>query len=1061
MIRNRIISAPFVSSAVTSLLESREVHPWGTNLKRIIAAAVLLSAVLGVRAQTTAAIRGAVTDATQAVLSGAKVTVKHIETGAVRETATNANGQYFVPMLAVGAYEVRVEFAGFRPVVRRGINLAVGDTAEVNVELQVGGVENEVQVSAAAPLVNTSSAELSYLVNEKEMSELPLNGRNYTDLALLQPGVVAYPHRDGGSVVAHGLGFSINGQDPRSNLYLLDGTPQNDFTNGPAGSAAGTVLGLETVREFRVETNSYSAEFGRNSGGQINVLTKSGTNGIHGSAYEFFRNDNLDSRNFFDPSRKPKFTRNQFGATLGGPVKKDRTFYFFGYEGLRERLGKTITSFVPDANARQGLLPDPANPGRLQNVGVAAAVRPFLDAMPLPNGAAGGDGLSTYTFGFPQPLEQSYVQGRLDHYFTPRQQVFARYTFDKADQRLPTDFPQFPRTFLSRNQFATAEHRWVATPYILNTIRGNFGRTQIGQNVEANLASQLSAFNPALNITGDIDVGGMPRFGPQSSGNLRVTQTLFGAEDAVSVTRGAHVIKAGALVERYRDNLFNPTFSMGIYTFASLTTLLQNRPARYIGLTPNGALDRYWRYTLFGFYVQDDYRVTQRLTLNIGLRYEFTTMPVDIYGRDSAILKLTDPAPVSGQLYQNPTYKNISPRFGFAWDIFGDGKTALRGGYGLYFNTNNQQNLIVTITNPPATPRVVIANPTFPNPPFERGVGNSIRPVEWNIKNPNIHIWNVNVQRELPFDSVLTVGYAGSRGVHLWRSGDVNLATPIRQSDGSYFFPAGTPRMNPAFSTIELKRSDGNSWYSAGLFDVRKRFSRGLTLQASYTFAKNLDTTQASTFFSDSTNGTTSAMPEYPGLNYNKGPADYNARHNLVINGTYELPFHGRLFSGWQLSGIMNARSGSPLTVFVQNNRSRSLWAPSLSPTAGVDRPNFAPGFTAETAVLGGPDQYFDPRAFILQPAGYLGNVGRGSLVGPNLRSLDLSVAKTARIKELVNVQFRAEAFNILNRPNFGPPNLIAFAGSADNEKPFSTFGKIRSTVTSSRQIQLGLRLSF
>ncbi len=1007
-------------------------------------------------AQTTAAINGTVKDASEAVLNGAKVSVRHLETGAVRATTTNAAGQYFIPVLPIGDYELRAEFAGFRPTVRKGIHLDVSETALVNVSLELGAVDSEVTVVAQAPLVNTSSHDLGYLVTEKSMRELPLNGRNYTDLALLQPGVIAYPHRDGGSAVAHGLAMSVNGQDPRSNVYLLDGTPQNDFTNGPAGSAAGTVLGLETIREFRVETNAYSAEFGRNAGGQFNVLTKSGTNEFHGSLYEFFRNDHMDARNFFDPAQIPRFTRNQYGATAGGAIKKDRTFFFAGYESLRQHLGQTVTSSVPDLNARQGILPGQAA------IPVSPAVQPYLNAIPLPNGPGGNDGLATYAFGFNQTLDQQYVQGRIDHYIGANQQIFARYTLDDANQLLPTDYPQFPRNFISTNQFATVEHRWILSPSILNTVRGNFSRTRIGQNDQANLASPLAPFNPSAGTLGDIDIGGMQRFGPQSSGNLRLVQNLFGVEQSLSITHGAHVIKTGVLVERYRDNMYNPTFFLGIYTFANVASFLRNAPARYIGLTPTGALDRYWRSTLFGFYVQDDYRVASRLTLNLGLRYEFSTLPHDIYGRDAALLTLNDPAPTTGQLYRNPTYRNISPRVGFAWDVFGNGKTSLRGGYGDYFDTNNQQNLIVTVTNPPFTPRLVIANPSFPNPPFARGIGNSIRPIEFNIKNPNVHIWNLNLQRELPGDAVVTIGYAGSRGVHLLRNTDANLSIPQRLADGSYFFPAGGPRANTAFSTIELKKSDGNSWYNAGIVDIRKRFSHGLMLQSSYTFSKNLDTTQASTFFSDSTNGTTSAMPEFPGLNYNKGPSDYWAKHNWVMNGSYMLPLGQHvLLSGWQIAGIFNARSGNPLTVFVQNNRSRSQWSPSSSPTAGVDRPNFAPGYTHESAVTGGPDHYFDANAFVLQPAGFLGNEGRGSLVGPNLRELDLSLVKNTRIRERINVQFRAEGFNVLNRANFGPPNLIAFAGSADNEKPFSTFGKVRATVTSSRQIQLGLRLSF
>lgn len=1030
----------------------------------IVFAAPLLS-------QTTATVTGTVLDPSGSLLTNARITVRSAETGASRATQSQSTGRYAFPDLPVGTYDVRAAAKGFQTSVRKGVRVNVGEAAQVDFQLQVGGIEQEVTVTGEVPLVDTYAHELSYLVGEKTIQDLPLNGRNYTDLALMQPGVVAYPQRDGGSVVAHGLGTSINGQDPRSNVYMLDGQPQNDFTNGPAGSAAGTVLGIESVREFRVETNAYSAEYGRNSGGQISVLTKSGTNGYHGSAYEYFRNDHLDARNFFDSGVKPKFTRNQYGGTVGGPVARDKTFFFFGYEALGERLGKTITSFVPDNNARQGILPDPANPGKTINVGVNSAVTPYLSAIPVANGSATGDGLASYSFGFNQVLSENYLAARVDHYLTEKQLLFARYTYDDASQHLPTDFPQFPRNFLSRNQFVTAEHQWVISAVTSNTLRASLSRTRVGQNVEANLSSPLAPFNPAADKMGDIDIGGMPRFGPQSTVNFRAVQNVYGVEESLATTRGAHVMKFGALVERYQDNMFNPTFALGIYSFSNLSAFLRNTPARYIGLTPNGQEDRYWRFTEPAFYAQDDWRVSRRLSLNLGLRYEFTTTPKDIYGRDVALIHLTDTAIVPGQLYQNPTHRNISPRFGFAWDVFGDGKTAVRGGYGDYFDTNNQQNLIVTVTNPPATPRVVIVNPTFPNPPFARGAANSLRPIEWNLKNPNVHVWNLNVQRELPGNAVITIGYAGTRGVHLLRNTDANTAVPQLRADGTYFFPAGAPRLNPVWSTIELKKSDGVSRYNAALLEIRKRFSHGWNFQSSYTFARNIDNTQGSTFFSDSLNGNVSAMPEYPGFHYNKGLTDYQAKHNWVVNATYELPLARGLsgaskaiLDGWQMSAIGNMRSGNPLTVFVSGNRSRSLWSPSNSSTAGFDRPSFAPGYTHQSAVLGSPDGYFDPAAFVLQPAGTLGNEGRGALIGPNLRTLDLSLSKTARLHwlgELGSVQFRAESFNLLNHANFGSPSLLAFAGAADGEKPFSTFGKIRSTVTSSRQVQLELRVSF
>jgi hypothetical protein len=529
--------------------------------------------------------------------------------------------------------------------------------------------------------------------------------------------------------------------------------------------------------------------------------------------------------------------------------------------------------------------------------------------------------------------------------------------------------------------------------------------------------------------------------------------------------RGAHLLKAGALVEHYRGDLFNPTFSLGIYTFSGLESFLRNRPLRFLGLTPEGDLDRLWPFTLFGAYVQDDVRLGSRLTLNAGLRYEYATLPRDVEGRDATLVNLTDREPTLGQLYQNPTGKNLSPRVGFAWDATGDGRTALRGGYGLYFNTNNHQNLIVTITNPPFTPRVIIANPTFPDPPFARGVGNSIRPVQWDLANPKVHVWNVTLERELKWKTVASIGYAGSRGLNLLRNGDVNLPTPTRLADGTIFYPPTVTRPNTAFSTIEQKTSDGDSWYNAFIFEVRRRSAEGLSFQSSYTFSRNIDTTQASTFFSDATNGTATVFPEPFGIDYNKGLADYHAKHNWVFNLTWDLPLgESGLLKGWQLALIGQMRSGNPLTVFVQSNRSRSLASPSIGPGLGLDRASLAPGRTAEDAVLGRPDQWFDPAAFVLQPAGTLGDSGRGAFIGPDLRVVDLALVKRLgweRLGPAGRIELRVEAFNVFNRVNLGVPALVAFAGARDGEAPLGSFGRIRNTVTAARQVQLGLRVVF
>ena len=1020
---------------------------------------------LHARAQTSATLTGRVNDSTGGVVPGATVTARHLERSIERIVVSDADGRFVLAGLPVGTYDIRAELSGFKPVMRHGISLTVGEARAIDFTLEVGGVVEAVNVTGAASPINTRTGELSYLVDERAIEQLPLNGRNYTDLAFLQPGVTPYPFRDGGSVVAHGLGMSVNGQDPRANVYLLDGTLLNDMTNGPAGSAAGTALGTESVQEFRVETNAYGAEYGRMSGGQINVITKSGSNTLRGTAYEFHRNDALDAKNYFDTAGKPPFTRNQFGLTAGGPVRRDALFYFVGYEGLRENLGRTITSAVPDLNARQGVLSDPARPGEFFNVGVHPAVAPYVNAYPVPNGATLGDGTALHGFQFDQRIDQNFLQGRVDYNLSPASQIFARYTLDDADQRLPTDYPQFPRAFVSRNQFLTAELKQAYTANFLGTYRLGYSRTRIGQDVEAD--TTLPPFVSGRPFIGNIDVGGLQRFGTQSSANLRLRQDVTSLQADFVWNRGGHLFRLGALAEHYVQDMVNPTFSLGTYTFANLRALLLNTPTSFIGLTPSASFERHWPFWIAGAYLQDEFQIHSRITLTAGLRYELMTMPVESSGRDAALVTLDDRTALTGRLYEGPDRNNFSPRLGLSWDATGDGRTAVRGGYGLYYATNSSQNLIVTVTNPPQTPRVVYQNPTFPNPPFERASGLSIRPVQWDIETPSIHVWNVNVQRELGAQTAITLGYAGSRGLHLLRSNDLNTAVPTVGADNRPFFPAGAPRRNTAWTTIEAKTSDGDSWYSAFIVDARRRFANGWSVQGSYTWSDSEDTTQASTFFSDATNGTTSAFPEFI-PDYNRGPSDFNVRHNVVANATWDLPWGrdlsgaaGAVLSGWRVSAIATYRSGYPLTVFVQNNRSRSQWQPSLGPGIGRDRPSYAPGFSAGNAVTGNPNQWFDPQAFVLQPAGTFGNVGRGDLEGPDLRTVDLAFVKEVRIVNDTGLELRLEVFNVFNRANFGVPSLVAFAGAADGEAPLGNFGRIRNTVTSARQLQLGVRFRF
>jgi len=1011
-----------------------------------------------VEAQTSATLVGVVEDAQGGRLPGVSVRLRQTETGVVRDVVTDGEGRFTAAALSAGEYELHASLAGFRPLVQTGLRLTVGESASVTLTLQVGTTEDVTVRGATA--VNTQTGELSYLMDQRTIQEVPVNGRNYTDLMQLLPTVNAFPHRDNGSVVAHGLAMSVNGQNPRTNVYLLDGTLQNDFTNSPASSAAGTALGMETIREFRVASNSYSAEYGRAAGGQINVITKSGTNQLAGTGFLFHRNDALDARNYFDVDDKPDFRRYQTGGTLGGPLRADHLFFFGGYEGLFENLGRTIVTTVPDDDARRGVLPG-------GTVTISPNTLPYLLEFPVANGPSLGGGLAQHRFGFDQRLRQHFVQGRVDAVPASGSQFFVRYTIDDAQQDLPTDYPQFPRAFVSTNQFLTAEYRTTLSPATFATARFGFSRTQIAQTVESNTTQAVVPFVPGRPTMGAIDIGGLPRFGPQLSADLVLGQDVFSGQFDLTHARGHHLLKAGGLVERYRASEFNPTFSRGVYRFASLQTFLAGTAASFIGLTPEGDLNRAWDWTLGGGYVQDDWAARRDLTINAGLRLEAATVPVD--PRDVNMPDLLAPAPTSGPLYQNPG-ATVSPRIGAAWSVGGSDRTSVRGGYGRYYTLNNQQDLIVTVTNPPATPRVVIGSPSFPVPPFERAGGVSVRPIQDDIEYPRTHMWNVNVQRLLGDGWVASIGYAGARGRHLWRNADVNVPAPAILPDGTPFYAAGLARPNPAFSAIELKASDGDSWYKALILEARRQWSRGLQVQTSYTWSKAEDTTQNATFFSDSTTASVSAMPEViPG--YNKGLSDFHAEHNWVLSAIWQIPARldrgsvaGALLNDWQIATLVRMRSGNPLTAFVQTNRSRSLWAPSLGPGTGPDRPSYAPGRGPDDAVTGDPDRWFDPAAFVLQPIGTYGNASRNELIGPDLKTTDLAFTKVVPWSSLGaggHLELRIEIFNLFNNVNFGPPSLVAFSGTGNETAPLPSFGQIRTTVTSARQMQLGVRVVF
>ena len=534
----------------------------------------LIAAETAALAQTASTITGTATDASGGALPGVSLTLQNAATGLLRTATTAADGRFVFAEIPAGTYNLRAELSGFRPVVRRDLPVTIAQALTVPVVMDIGGVEQAVTVEGGATAVNTQTSELSFLVGEQAIASLPLNGRNYTDLALLQPGVLAYPSRDGGSVVAHGLGMSVNGQDYRSNVYLLDGTLQNDFTNGPAGSAAGTALGMESIREFRVESNAYSAEFGRNYGGQINVLTKSGTNTLRGSAYEFHRNDALDARNYFDVAGKPDFTRNQFGGDARRPAPAATgCSTSSATKALRETPGQDDHQLRARTTTRaRGVLPDGP-------VTISAAVRPYLDAIPRANGPSIGGGLATHTLRLRPDARPELLPGpRSTTRPAPRTSSSRATRYDDARAAAADRLPAVSRARSSRPTSSSPPSTATCSrTRTLQTARFGYSRTRIGQNVEANLASPLPPFVAGRELVGDIDIGGMQRFGPQSSANLRLAQNVYSGQYDVTHTRGRHLLKAGALAEHYRDFMTNPTFSLGIYTFANVRAFLENR----------------------------------------------------------------------------------------------------------------------------------------------------------------------------------------------------------------------------------------------------------------------------------------------------------------------------------------------------------------------------------------------------------------------------------------------------------------------------------------------------
>ncbi len=1028
---------------------------------RLIGATVLLITIGGVSragAQITAAtVSGIVKDDTGAVLPGVAVTVKNLDTGLTRSAITGDDGSYTISGLPPGRYEARASLQGFATAVQIGFPLAVAQHAGLNLTMKVGTTEMLVVVGTPA-LVDTKTSALSALVDDKTIEELPLNGRNFIDLALLQPGVVAFSSRQGAGPTGRGQQININGAGGRANSYLLDGANMNGYGGIAVATAADTTLGVEMIREFRVVTNGFSADYGRAMGGVISVVTKSGTNEFHGSGFEFFRNKALDARNFFDAD-KPPFERHQFGFTSGGPIRKNKTFFFGGAEWLVENLGLTQVTEVPSMAARTGALGP-----------IVSAVQPYLALFPLPNGPDLGPGLARFSFPFDRTTRETFVQARVDHNFSNTSAFFVRYTVDDATRRLPTLLPQFSSDQQSRSQWLTVEEKRTVNAALLNTARFSYSRLKLGARLVNEGAGSELAFVPGQTMIGNIVIGSR-EFGPDRTNPQHQDVEFFTFSNDVIYAKDRHFLKAGVLIERAHTATENSTSVRGRFTFPNVQRFLAGTPARFTGVLPGYELARTRRNTTFGFYLQDDLAAHARLSLNLGIRYEFYTVPNDTEGRDSTLRSvLTDRDFTLGPIFENPSLKNIGPRVGFAWDVSGDGKSSVRGGVGVYHDTDGPFNssLLSAAFSPPFAISVNLSNPTFPHPPLERAtIERAARGVDYQMRQPRMLTGNLVLQREVLPGLVVTAGYAGSRGYNLVQAIEANPVVPQVLGDGTTFFPVDAPRRNPHWESIEFRTTGGRSWYNSLQVGAIKRFSYGHRWQVSYTLAKTVDETQGQVG-GDATNS--SVFPQDPiDPRNDRGPADFDVRHVFTMNVTWELPFAesltgaaGALARGWQINGLGILRSGVPFSpaIQTQNNWSRSG---NTAPSA-QDRPNVRPGVGREDIVLGGPTQYFDPKAFELQPRGFLGNAGRNMLTGPGLVNFHLSLVKNSKWRLLGTdgeIELRVEAFNVFNRTNFATPDRVVFGGASEGEAPLPTAGQITSTATDARQIQLGVKIKF
>lgn len=1146
------------------------------GLQKKLAALFVLTTTLFVyspstrlNAQTTGSISGTVTDTSGSAMPGAAIQVTNTGTGIAQTTRSDAQGRYRVLDLTVGSYNVQASQSGFSTSVRTEVKLDVGSVLVVDFEMQVGQQATTVSVESQVSQVDTQTTAVSVLVESKELNSLPLNGRNYAQLLTLTPGVTTSPQAQT-SFFGNTPKYSIAGGRPQGQGFLLDGQDTTGWWNsGPGSGALGTTLGIDAIAEFQTLTENFSPQF-TGTGSVVNAVSKSGTNAIHGTAYEFLRNTALDTRNFFDDTVKagataaatPVFRRNQFGGGVGGPIKRNRLFYFVNYEGYRSTQMASGIAVVPDACVHHAVISGltstsgcAINTTLSSNAGTATAMQNAMAIYPLPNfiselGGGTGEFLGyTQTIGY-----ENYLLGRIDYHLSDKDSVFGRYQMDRASRNLTGIIPYWPELDLTRDHFVSIGETHVFSANLLNIAHLIYGRPQedvyqIGSPTVANgvvspgtlssPASVLSPGNHPLQMyssdsaslyyvneeagrayarpDADVNPGsGITVIGGSSVQPFFLIPNRSTFSDDIMRSHGAHSLTAGFSVTREFDEQWQSFNSNPVWTFSNLTSFINGNPVTVTGEVSDnqspGEVDAAKDYLIwvFGFYVNDQWKATSKLTVTAGLRYSPTTNISFEQHKAENIINMPYGifVPVSTGTATNPGRKNWDPRIGLAYDPFRDHKTSIRSSIGIFhaliLPRDENYDLgppYVTVTQT-ATSSVPIQYPLpFSNVPFGSGV---FIPTDGSLsltnfanyqrsKTPYSIQWNFTVQHELFANTLVTVGYVGSRGVNLGVSDDANQPiASLNPATGLETFGVlnkatnsvvANARANPAFSAITEVFSAGNSSYASLPISVTHRFSSNWQLQTSYAWSKCIDESSGIYSTEEGSNSYYDPLDE----SKDRGLCAYNRSQIFLVSGIYRVPYRkkgfiGQVVNDWQAAGIFNHQTGVPTSVGSIANR--AFTGPAAS--SASSRPDAIAGCKVLTgvspiqAVNGIP--WINSACFSPAPLGTYGDAGRDTIVAPSNLDLDNSLQKSWTLRKRFILQFRAEVFNILNHPSFGSPNTTPFnsaitaavnplasggckitasnlasCGVAVN----ASAGRITSTTSSPRQIQLALRITF